>query len=112
MCDVVVRSFRDSVHHVIHSRDDLLQEIRLFADYFVHDYFFGEMQNALQSVQEDGWYLVVLVLYLQELNHQALSLLPDTPVANTNLKRNLGNTKDSLCDWIQLRGVNVWLIST
>jgi len=39
-------------------------------------------------------------------------LLPDTPVANTNLKRNLGNTKDSLRDWIQLQGVNVLLVST
>jgi len=75
MCDVVVRSFRDFVHHVIHSRDDLLQEIRLFADYFVHDYLVREMQNALQSVQKAGWYLVVLVLNLQELNHQALYYL-------------------------------------
>jgi len=73
MCDVVVRNFRDSVHHLIHSRDDPLQEIRLFADYFVLDYFVREMQNALQSVQKDGWYLVVLILYLQELNDQALS---------------------------------------
>jgi len=56
--------------------------------------------------------MVVLVLYLQELNHQALSLLPDTPVTNTNLKRSLGNTKDSLCDWIELQGVNVLLVST
>jgi len=39
MCDVVVRKFCDPVHHLIHSRDDLLQEIRLFADYFILDYF-------------------------------------------------------------------------
>jgi len=50
MCDVVVRNFCDSVHHLIHSWDDPLQEIRLFADYFVLDYFVREMQNALQSV--------------------------------------------------------------
>jgi len=81
MFDVVVRHFRDPVHHLIHSRDDPLQEIRLFADYFVRDYFVREMQNALQSVQKDGWYLVVLGLYLQELNDKRLSLLPDTPVA-------------------------------
>jgi len=68
MCDVVVRNFRDPVHHLIHSRDDLFQEIRLLADYFVRDYFVREMQNTLQSVQKDGWHLVVLVLYLQELN--------------------------------------------
>jgi len=35
----------------------------------------------------------------------------DMPVASTNLKRNFGNTKDSLCDWIQLQGVNVLLVS-
>jgi len=112
MCDVVVQNFRDSVHHLIHSRDGLLQEIRLFADYFVRGYFVRKMQNALQSVQKDGWYLVVLVLYLQVLNDQALSLLPDTPVANTNLKHNLGNTNDSPCDWIHLQGVNVLLVSS
>jgi len=39
-------------------------------------------------------------------------LVPDTPVANTNLKRSLGNTKDSLCEWIQLQGVSVLLAST
>jgi len=36
--------------------------------------------------------------------------VPDTPVANTDLKRNLGNTKDSLRDWIQLQGVSVLLV--
>jgi len=112
MCDVVVRNFCDSVHHLIHSRDDLLQEIRLFANYFGGDSFVREMQNVLQSVQKDAWYMVVLALYLQELNHQALSLLPDTPVTNTNLKRNLGNIEDSHCDRIQLQGVNVLLVST
>jgi len=74
MCDVVVRNFRDPVHHLIHSWDDPLQEIRLFADYFVRDNV-RERQNTLQSVQKTRWYLVVLVLYLQELNDQALSLL-------------------------------------
>ena len=39
MGDVFVRKFRDPVYHLIHSRDDLLQEIRLFADYFVLNYF-------------------------------------------------------------------------
>ena len=32
------------------------------------------------------------------------------PVANTNLKRDLGNTKDSLCNWVQLSGVNFLLV--
>jgi len=39
MGDVFVRKICDPVHHLIHSRDDLLQEIRLLADYFVFDYF-------------------------------------------------------------------------
>ncbi len=31
-------------------------------------------------------------------------------VASTNLKRDTGNTKNSLCNWIQLAGVNVLLL--
>ena len=31
-------------------------------------------------------------------------------VASTNLKRDLGNTEDSLCNWVQLSGVNFWLV--
>ena len=29
-----------------------------------------------------------------------------------NLKRDIGNTEDRLCNWIQLNGVNALLIST
>ena len=32
------------------------------------------------------------------------------PVASTNLKRDPGNTEDSLCDWGQLSGVNLLLV--
>jgi hypothetical protein len=32
------------------------------------------------------------------------------PVMSTNLKRDSSNTKDSLCNWIQLTGVNSLLI--
>ena len=31
-------------------------------------------------------------------------------MASTNLKRDLGNTKDSLCNWIQLPDVNSLLV--
>ena len=31
-------------------------------------------------------------------------------VISTNLERDTGNTKDSLCDWIQLQGVNMVLV--
>ena len=78
MFDIIARNFRDLVCHRIHLRDDLLQELRLFADYFVYDYFVRdnvrESQSALQLVQKAQWYLVVLGLYLQQLNGQALPL--------------------------------------
>ena len=77
MFDIVARNFRDFVHHLIHSRDDLLQEIRLFADYFVRDNI-REWQNALQPIQKTRWYLVVLVLFFQELNIQALPSAADS----------------------------------
>jgi hypothetical protein len=44
--DVVARNFRSLAHHLEHSRDDLLQEIRLFADGV------RESQNAIQTVQK------------------------------------------------------------
>ena len=31
-------------------------------------------------------------------------------VASTNLKRDLGNTEDSLCNWVQLSGINLLLV--
>jgi hypothetical protein len=34
----------------------------------------------------------------------------DLVVARTNLKRDAGNTEDSLCNWVQLTGVNSLLI--
>ena len=52
MFDIVARNFRDLVHHLIHSRYDVLQEIHLFADDFVCDYFVRERQNALHPVQK------------------------------------------------------------
>ena len=45
MFDIVTRNFRDFAHHLIHSRDDL-QEVCLFADYFVRDNV-RESQNTL-----------------------------------------------------------------
>ena len=64
MFDIVTRNFSDLVHHLTHSRDDLLQEVRLFADYFVRDNV-RESQNTFQPAQKAQWYLVVLVLYPQ-----------------------------------------------
>ena len=42
----------------------------------------------------------------------SVTSVADTPVASTNLKRNLRNTEDSPRDWIQLHGVNDLLVST
>jgi len=71
MADIVARNVCDPVHHLKHSRDDLLQEIRLFADDFFRDNF-RERQNMLQPVQKTRWYLVVFILFSQELDGQAL----------------------------------------
>jgi len=71
MFDVVARYLRDVVHHLIHSRDDILQQVCLFADDFVRDNI-RERQNVLQPVQKIRYYLVVLVLCFQKLNVRAL----------------------------------------
>jgi len=68
------------------------------------------MRDVLQLIQQAQWHLIVFVLFLQELNDQALPLLSVTPVESTNLKCDFGNTEDSLCDRIELRGVNVLLV--
>jgi len=51
-----------------------LQDLCLFTDDFVCD-LVRQRQDALQSIQQGRWHLVVLVLFLQELNDQALPLL-------------------------------------
>jgi hypothetical protein len=99
------------MHHFKYSREDPLQEICLFADNFFRDNA-RERQDAPQPVQKTRRNLVVLVLFFQELNKQALPSAAHTQSASTNLKRNFGNTEDSLCDWVQLQGVNALLVST
>jgi len=66
MFDIVARNFCDPVHHLKHSRNDLLQEVRLFTGDFFRNHV-RERQNALQPVQKTRWYLVVFVLFFQEL---------------------------------------------
>ena len=78
MFDIVARGLRDVVHHLKHSRNDLLQEIRLFAN----DFFGGlvrKRQNVLQPIEKTRCYLVVFVLFFQELNSQALPFTAETP---------------------------------
>ena len=67
MFDVVTRHFSDPVHHFKHSRNDLLQEIRLFTDDFFRDNV-RERQDSVQPVQKTRRHLVVLILFFQELN--------------------------------------------
>jgi len=71
MFDIVARNLCDPVHHFKHARDDLLQEICLFADDFFRDNF-RERQNMLQPVQKTRCYLVIFVLFFQELDGQGL----------------------------------------
>jgi hypothetical protein len=68
------------------------------------------MQNALQPIQQVQWHLVVLVLFLQKLNSRASPLLLKRK-EDTDLKRDLGNTEGSLCDLVQLKCVNVLMVS-
>jgi hypothetical protein len=110
MFNVVARHPCGPVHHFKHSREDFLQEVCLFTDNFLCDNI-RERQDAFQPVQKTRRYLIVLVLFFQELNGQTLPSA-DEQVASTNLKHNIGNIEESLCDWIQLQGVNVLLIST
>ena len=74
MSDIVTCNFRDLLHHLIHSRDDPLQEVRLFADYFIRDNV-RERQKVLQPVHKAQWYLEVLILCRKQLNDQALPLM-------------------------------------
>ena len=67
MLDIFARHFCDPAHHFKHPRDDLLQNIRLFTNDFFHDNV-RERQDALQPVQKIRGYLVILVLFFQELD--------------------------------------------
>ena len=97
------------MHHFEHSRDDLLQDICLFVDDFICD-LIRQRHNTLQSIEKPRWYLVAFDLFLQELSSHVTSV-SDIPVASTNLKCDTGNTENSLCNRVQLTGVNLWLVS-
>ena len=72
--DVVARKFRDPVHHFERLRDDLLQEVRLFANYFAGD-LICKKQDALQPIGKAQQHLVAFILFLHELNSGLLPLL-------------------------------------
>ena len=62
--DIVTRTLCDCLHHFEHSRDCLLQDVRLFVDDLVCD-LVRKNQNTLQPIQKVQWHLIVLVLFLQ-----------------------------------------------
>jgi len=68
------------VHYFVHLRDELLEDFFLVGDVFclVGDDFICDQlrqrNNALQPIEKARGQLVILVLFLQELNPQALFL--------------------------------------
>ncbi len=60
--------------HFEHLLDNFFQNFCLFADDVLCNHL-PKRQNALQPIQECRWHLVVSVLFLQELNSQALAVV-------------------------------------
>jgi hypothetical protein len=52
----------------------------------------------------------MFILFLQELGRQASASAPHLPILSANLKCHPSNTEDSLCNWVQLSGVNILLV--
>ena len=64
------------MHYSKHSRDELFQDFfRLFGDDFIW-HLLRQRQNLLNPIAKTRSQLVILVLFLQELNRQALLLRP------------------------------------
>ena len=63
------------MHHFKHSRDELLQDFCLFGDDLIC-HLFRQRQNPLYTTTKARGHLVILVLFLQQLNSQALLLPP------------------------------------
>ena len=97
------------MHDFKHSRDELLQNFCLFRDNFICN-LLRQGQNSLYPIAKTRGHLVIFVLFLQELNRQALPSASEMQVANTYLKCDTGNTKDGLCNRIQLRDVSTLVI--
>ena len=97
------------MHYFEHSRDEFLQDVCLVGDDFICN-LLRQGQNPLHPIAKARGHLVILVLFLQELNHEELLLPPSVQVVSTNLNRDAGNTEDCLCNWVQLIGVNLLLV--
>ena len=63
------------MHHVKHSRDELVQDFCFFGhDFICH--LFRQRQNTLHPIAKARRHLVILVLFLQKLNREVLLLTP------------------------------------
>ena len=65
--DVVACKFRYSLHHLEHSWDNFFQDIRFLTHGFIRNPV-RQRQKAMQSVEEAQRYLVIFILFLQELD--------------------------------------------
>ena len=63
------------MHYFKHSRDELFQDIRLFGNDFIC-HLLHQRQNTPHPMAQARRYLVILVLFLQELNRGASLLTP------------------------------------
>ena len=63
------------MHYFKHLRDELFQDFGLFGDDFIC-HLLCQRQNTLHPIAKARGHLVILVLFLQELNHEALLLTP------------------------------------
>ena len=77
------------MHYLKHSRDELFQDFCLFGeDSICH--LLGQRQNTLYPITNSRRQLVILALFLQELNREALLLTPicqwRAPTSNVTLE--------------------------
>ena len=107
--DIITRQFRDPVQYFKHSQDEVLQDFSPPGNNFICN-LLRQRQNTLHTIAKARGGLVVLALFVQELNRRTLLLPPIMLVARTNLKRDTCNTEDSLHNSVQLTGVNVLLV--
>ena len=63
------------MHYSKHSRDELFQDFCLLGDDFIR-HLLCQRQNALHPIAKARRHLIILVLFLQELNHEALLQSP------------------------------------
>ena len=61
------------MHYFKHSRDELFQDFRLFGNDFIC-HLLHQRQNTLHPIAKTRRHLVILVLFLQKLHHDALLL--------------------------------------